>query len=421
MDGGIGRATNKLTDRKVLSFKRGESNIGKKLADGGGMYLTLTPAGTAAWRIKYRIGGKEKLYAIGTYPEITLEAARAARDQVKALLREGRDPVQARALSRTEAVTASSNIFKALAHEWLAKKKLEWSNVHYLKSSQALDNHVLEEIGDLPVRDITAAMVARIIERLAKRSRDLAAKVRWQCLDIFRMAQARGLCALNPAEPALSILPKKKRVNHLPAVLDFAGLGGILRDADDAGLTKPVRMAHRLCAFTVARISNIVQAEWREFHLDAEVPTWVIPRAKMKAQDRPHDHKIVLCPKIVDELRAWRDVVGSKGYLFPSRTGGKHVTREALEKAYRVTLKLDGRHSPHGWRSSFSTLAKDNGFERDAVELALDHIHDNGVVRAYDRGERLKERIRLATWWGEQLTKAQRGGEVVKLRKPVAA
>jgi integrase len=86
-----------------------------------------------------------------------------------------------------------------------------------------------------------------------------------------------------------------------------------------------------------------------------------------------------------------------------------------------VTLGLADKHSPHGWRSAFSTLARDNGFERDAVELALDHVHDNEVARAYDRGERLRERIRLAAWWGEELTKAQRGGEVVKMRKSASA
>lgn len=58
---------------------------------------------------------------------------------------------------------------------------------------------------------------------------------------------------------------------------------------------------------------------------------------------------------------------------------------------------------PHGWRSSLSTLARDNGIERDVVELALDHVHDNKVTRAYARGERFARRIQLYEWWGETL------------------
>jgi integrase len=106
------------------------------------------------------------------------------------------------------------------------------------------------------------------------------------------------------------------------------------------------------------------------------------------------------------ELRAWRRKVGTEGYVFPSPTGKTYITRESLEKVYRVTLGLAQKHSPHGWRSSFSTLAKENTFSRDCVELALDHVADTAVVRAYDRGERLEERRRLAAWWDAQLKAA---------------
>ena len=67
----------------------------------------------------------------------------------------------------------------------------------------------------------------------------------------------------------------------------------------------------------------------------------------------------------------------------------------------------------NGWRSAFSTLARDNGFARDVVELALDHIHDNEVSRAYDRGERFTQRIELFDWWGKQLMAAQRGAQII--------
>ena len=113
----------------------------------------------------------------------------------------------------------------------------------------------------------------------------------------------------------------------------------------------------------------------------------------------------------------WRRLIGGKGHVFPSRTGALHLTRESIEKAYRVTLELEGKHTPHGWRAAFSTLARDHGFERDVVELALDHIHDTDVARAYDRGERLTQRIRLMTWWGDQLVHAEKGAEVVPIRQ----
>jgi integrase len=99
-------------------------------------------------------------------------------------------------------------------------------------------------------------------------------------------------------------------------------------------------------------------------------------------------------------------------YVFPSmaKVGVyKPISREAIEKVYRTTLGLKNRHSPHGWRAAFSTLAKEKGYTRDAVELALDHVHDSEVVRAYDRGARLAELIKLMKWWGAELIKAEKG------------
>ena len=410
-NGGIsGRAINKLTDLKIRSFisksKAGDAPL-TKLSDGGGMYLTITPAGTPVWRLKYRLAGKERLYAIGIYPAISLDAARTERDTVRARIRQGHDPVQGRQLERAAAAVSSEQTFQSVAADWLAKQ--HWSDVHRGKSSRALERDVFPRIGGLPVRAITPAMVAGVIEAIVRRGAiDTAGKILQHVGGVFRLAQARGLRSDNPAEPVHEVLPARKQAGQMPALLTFPELGELLRSAEAAHLSPAVRMAHRLCAFTVARISNIVEAEWPEFDLDADLPLWIIPRRKMKSQNRPHDHKIILSAPIADELRAWRRTVGQSGYLFGSPAGGKHITRESVEKAYRVTLSLDGKHSPHGWRAAFSSLARDHGFDRDVVELVLDHIHDNDVVRAYDRGERLAQRIKLMTWWGERLVEAQR-------------
>src|SRR6267143_1587936 len=143
----------------------------------------------------------------------------------------------------------------------------------------------------------------------------------------------------------------------------------------------------------------------------------------MKAKDRHYDHKILLSSPITKQLRECRTTIGSKVYLFISQYGGfgTHITPESVENAYRVTLGLAKKHCPHGWRSALSTLARDHGFDREVVELTLDHIHDNDVARAYDRGERLQQRIKLMNWWGGELEKAQRGADVVPIKKGRAA
>ncbi|MBL8519204.1 MAG: integrase arm-type DNA-binding domain-containing protein [Betaproteobacteria bacterium] len=411
--GGIG---GKLSDKAIKAFVA-KGTSGKKLADGGGLHLFITPTGSATWRVKYRIEGKEKLYSIGTYPLVSLASARVELASVKAQLLEHRDPVDVRRVGRATASANANSTFKAVASEWLAKKRGEWSDVHYTKSVRAFERDVYPAFGSLPIGSITPAIVAKAIEEIQKRDvLETATRILQHLNGVFRFAQAKGLCRDNAAGPAREILPRKKDKGRMPALLDFSSLGDILRRAEMARLSPSVRMAHRLCAFSAGRISNVVQADWREFDLDAAQPVWSIPRAKMKFKGREIDHRIPLCPAFVDELRNWQNTFGRKGFVFPSPSGGNHISRESIEKVYRVSLGLANKHTPHGWRSAFSTLAREQGFERDVVELALDHAHDNEVVRAYDRGERFTQRTALFKWWGEQLVFAQRGAKVIPLK-----
>lgn len=68
-------------------------------------------------------------------------------------------------------------------------------------------------------------------------------------------------------------------------------------------------MAHRLMAITTAqRTSNVVNARWEHFDLDADVPRWVIPREQMKRRKATHDHKVILNFVIAAELREWKQI-----------------------------------------------------------------------------------------------------------------
>lgn len=67
-----------------------------KLADGAGMFLLGQPNGARYWRLKYRYAGKEKLLALGVFPETSLAEARQKRDAARRLLDAGQDPSHVR-------------------------------------------------------------------------------------------------------------------------------------------------------------------------------------------------------------------------------------------------------------------------------------------------------------------------------------
>ncbi len=413
----MGQGINRLTALQVNAWikraEKTEKGWFRKLFDGDGLFLTMTPAGTPVWRLQYRLGGKKRVFAMGEQRSIPLAEARRLRDEARALVLAGKDPTITRRVERAEAASSMVITFADCAARWLEHRQPGWSASHFKTVRETLDRHVLPGIGALPIAEITQPIVAEVVERLSDRI-DTAQKVRQICAGVFRLAQAQGkFSGDNPADAVREVIPRRRLHGRRAALLTWPELGDLLRRAELANISAAVRMAHRLCAFTAVRLGNVISADWSEFRLEASpMAEWVIPRAKMKAQDRHFDHLVVLPEQITGELRHWHQMNGlpKAGPLFPAVSGSRAtITHESVEKVYRVTLGLKSKHTPHGWRSALSTLARDGGFDRDAVELALDHIHDTDVARAYDRGERRPERERLARWWGENLTKAQRG------------
>jgi len=360
------RGYNRLSDRTVKSFvakTRAGTAMKGKLSDGGGLYITMTPAGTPVWRIKYRFDCKERVFAAGVYPDVSLEAAREQRAEVKAHLRSGRDPVQSRLVHRHAAALSSNSTFGGVTSSWLEKQKRSWSGIHYSKSERALERDVLPTLGELPIDQITSAMVADVIEKVAGRGADeTAGRILQHINGIFRLARSRGLVHENVAADVREVLPKRKRRPGRPALITFDELRDVLRRADVAPISPSVRLANRLIAFSAQRIGNVVSATWDQFELQSTAPTWTIPREQMKVRDRDGDHRVPLGPTITAELLAWQKATKEKGVVFPSPSGKRpFVGREAIEKLYSEVLNLDGRHSPHSWRTAFSTLSRELG------------------------------------------------------------
>lgn len=110
----------KLNARQIDTAKPKEKAY--KLADGGGLYLLVKPSGGKYWRFKYRVAGKEKLLALGVYPEVTLADARAKREEAKRGIAGGIDPMEAKREEKIARETQLNNTFKDIALEWHSSK-----------------------------------------------------------------------------------------------------------------------------------------------------------------------------------------------------------------------------------------------------------------------------------------------------------
>ena len=93
-----------------------------RFTDSGGMYLQVSPAGSKRWFLKYRIAGAEKQLALGSYPDVSLTAARKARDAAKLQKSDGVNPVQARKVEKLKATRTGGDTLKAVALDWYGKQ-----------------------------------------------------------------------------------------------------------------------------------------------------------------------------------------------------------------------------------------------------------------------------------------------------------
>jgi hypothetical protein len=86
-----------LTDTAIKKAKASARPM--KFSDAKGMYLLVNPTGSKLWRWKYRVLGKEKVMALGAYPNVSLAKAREAVDEARKMLAAGDDPMVMRKLN----------------------------------------------------------------------------------------------------------------------------------------------------------------------------------------------------------------------------------------------------------------------------------------------------------------------------------
>ncbi|WP_309491478.1 tyrosine-type recombinase/integrase, partial [Trinickia mobilis] len=144
-----------LTDTAVRNLKPSDKPY--KLADGGGMYLHVTPNGGKYWRLAYRLYGKQKIFALGVYPQVSLAEARQMREDAKKLIKQGIDPVVERKQTVRRKSEEQAITFELIAREWHKTKRSSWTESHAKKIMNSLEADIFPKLGDRPISSIVSA------------------------------------------------------------------------------------------------------------------------------------------------------------------------------------------------------------------------------------------------------------------------
>lgn len=401
-----------LTDTAVRTAKPKDKAY--KLADSGGLFLFVTPAGGKSWRLKFRIGGTEKLLTLGKYPQVSLSAARRARDDEKAKLAAGLDPAHDRKMAKIAAKVSAGNTFQSVAEDFIAVK-LEAAGKAELTIDKArwYLSHLTPAIGSRPIAEIKPAELLAVLKRLeAKGHRETATRTRALASRVFRHGVAHALCEADPANLLTGALAAPI-VKHRAAILDPVKLGAFLRDIEDYGGGPVVKIAMQLSPHVFTRPGELRLGKWSEIDWDNAV--WHVPLERTKLR-RPHS--VPLSRQSLALLRALHDVTGGYELMFAGQRS--HLTpmsENTLNAAFRRMGWGADEVTAHGLRATASTLLNESGkWHMDAIERALAHGHSDAVRGTYARGQHWPERVEMAQWWSDYLDTLRKGAEVVPIR-----
>jgi integrase len=409
----MAREINRLNARSVATLKK----FGRH-ADGGGLYLSISPNGGRRWTFLYRWRGKPTEIGFGAAisqpksgspppPGVTLGRARELAGEARALLAEGLNPKDARRPKDGASFgECADRLIEAMRPSWRNEKHAAQWQMTVMgrvadadKASKtgwrAAEADYCATIRPLPANKITTDDVLEVLKPIWQAKPETASRLRGRIERVLDAAKAQGLrSGENPARwrgHLDQLLPKRQRLEQEHhAAMAYADVPGFMVDLRAREAVGAI--AFEFAILTAARSGEVLRARWEEMDLDRGV--WTCPAQRMKAG---RVHRVPLSARALEIVRAMHEVRTSE-WVFPGRIANKPLSAVAFDKVLRA-MKIEDA-TPHGFRSSFRDWASEcTNFSNEVCEAALAHVIQNKAEAAYRRGDALEKRRLLMEAW----------------------
>jgi integrase len=396
-----------LTNLKAKNIKPGDRNI----PDGtiAGLRLEAGKAkGQGKWMLRYVSPEttKRRDMGLGVYPAISITDARKTASAARELIRNGKDPIEARKDDKLKnKVNAQALTFKQAAcmvHEDL---KPGWKNPkHAAQWITTLEVYVFPKIGPRKVKDLKAKDFADALTIIWIEKPETASRVKQRCSVVMDWCVAHEMCNGNPVGVVTKLLPKqptaRERVVHQPSI-PWTEVPAFIDEVLNKGKASLSKLMLEFLILTAARSGEVRGMTWAEVDIDKAV--WTIPASRMKAK---MEHRVPLSIRAVEILQAQLDQAAEPTIVFPT-IRGKVPSDMILTKFLRdhnVMSSEAGRTATaHGFRSSFRNWASEHGYSRDYAERALAHTIRNQVEAAYHTTDLLDQRRGMMEAWSQHV------------------
>lgn len=390
----MARITRPLTNNEILKAKPREKDF--TLHDGDGLFLLVKTSGKKLWRFRYQRPGSSSRtnLSLGSYPALTLAAARQIRDQHLTTLAQGMDPQQQQEQASEQRQIELDSIFSTVTANWFRIKSRSVTEDYAKDIWRSLDKDVFPAIGEIPVQEIKARTIVEALEPIkARGALETVRRLVQRINEIMIYAVNTGLIDANPASGVGMAFEKPKKQN-MPT-LRPEELPQLMRSLVMSNLSVSTRCLIEWQLLTLVRPSEASGTRWEEINLDAKL--WTIPAERMKAK---REHIVPLSPQALAILEIMKPISANREYVFPSRNNPKLPMNSQTSNAALKRMGYGGKLVAHGLRAIASTALNEAGFNPDVIEASLAHCERNEIRRAYNRSIYLEKRIILMDCWG---------------------
>ena len=393
-----------LTDTAIKAAKPIEKAY--KIKDEKGMFLLVHTNGSKYFRLKYYFAKKEKLLALGVYPETSLKQAREKRDIARKQIADGIDPSEHRKATKAARVQDVENSFEVIAREWGSKQVKNWDDQSN-RNKRMLEKNIFPWLGHRPITDILPIEVLTCLRRIEERGAiETAHRTLQICGQVFRYAVSTARIDRDITADLRGALQTTKG-GHFASITDPKELAPLLRAIDNYSGTFTVKAALQLAPLVFVRPVELRLAQWGE--IDFNTREW---RYTVTKTDTPH--VVPLSTQAIAILNAIKPVTGHGKYVFPSaRTpnGSRAMTSEALLAGLRRMGFDKTEMTTHGFRATARTILDEVlGVRPDFIEHQLAHEVKDPNGRSYNRTAHLPERHKMMQRWADYLEELKRGG-----------
>ena len=362
-----------------------------KLTDSNGLYIVINPNGSKLWRYRFRIDGKESVFSIGAYPEISLAEAREKRKEARLLVKQGINPAKDRAEKKRQNMRQNKNTFQAIAEEYFSTKTISKGSIKAARSM--LERYAYPIIGDTPITKVTPRQIMGCLDICKDKGVVVSGIYTRQHMSAVFLYAIRTMRAEFDPTLAFAGYLKRPEITHAKA-MTAEQIRSFKTSLANYNGSFVVKKAVQLLLYTAVRTIEARRAEWADIDLSAAI--WRIPANKMK---KSRMHVVPLSSQVVELLKELHTLTGNGRLLFPnSKRPDDMLSATTINRALEyMGLTISG----HDFRATLATNLSEMGYDHEHIKSQLAHAKDNQTDAAYFHAKFINQRRQMLQDWAD--------------------